>query len=157
MNLYIQMQDGQPINHPIIETNLIQVRPNIDLENLPSEFARFNRYQMPADLVTSPFQIPYNTYGLDADGVTYCDIWAVRDMDDLERQARTMVEQRSVDEQVQSLKDHAAERIANTTGDVQTAWQNYLDSVNSMDTSDPFSVKWPAIPRVDSEGFLIVT
>jgi hypothetical protein len=157
MNLYIQIKDGQPINHPIIETNMIQAYPDVDLINLPPEFARFNRYQMPTDLVTSPFQMPYNSYGLDADGVSYCDIWAVRDMDAGERQVRTRVEQRSVDDEVKFFKDFAADKIANTTGDVQTAWQNYLDSVNSMDTSDPFSVVWPAVPQVDSEGYLIVT
>ena len=43
MNLYIQLENGQPINHPIMEDNLKQAFPEIDLNNLPETFARFER------------------------------------------------------------------------------------------------------------------
>lgn len=43
MNLYIQLENGEPINHPIMEDNLVQAFPDIDLDNLPSNFARFER------------------------------------------------------------------------------------------------------------------
>ena len=60
MNLYIQLENGQPINHPIMEDNLVQAFPNIDLNNLPSNFARFER--IPAPMPTA--------YEIN-DGVTY--------------------------------------------------------------------------------------
>ena len=47
MNLYIQIENGEPINHPIMESNLVQAFPNIDLNNLPSNFARFERVPGP--------------------------------------------------------------------------------------------------------------
>ncbi len=43
MNLYIQLQNGEPVNHPILEENLTQAFPGIDLNNLPDTFARFER------------------------------------------------------------------------------------------------------------------
>jgi len=43
MNLYIQLQNGEPINHPIVEDNLRQAFPEMDLDNLPETFARFER------------------------------------------------------------------------------------------------------------------
>ena len=43
MNLYIQLQNGEPVNHPILEDNLRQAFPEMDLNNLPSDFARFER------------------------------------------------------------------------------------------------------------------
>jgi len=43
MNLYIQLENGQPINHPIMEENLKQAFPEMDLNNLPETFARFER------------------------------------------------------------------------------------------------------------------
>ena len=43
MNLYIQLENGQPINHPIMEENLRQAFPEMDLNNLPETFARFER------------------------------------------------------------------------------------------------------------------
>ena len=47
MNLYIQIENGQPINHPIMEDNLKQAFPEIDLNNLPDTFARFERVPSP--------------------------------------------------------------------------------------------------------------
>ncbi len=43
MNLYIQLQNGEPVNHPIMEDNLTQAFPEMDLNNLPDTFARFER------------------------------------------------------------------------------------------------------------------
>lgn len=43
MNLYIQLENGNPINHPIVEDNLRQAFPEMDLNNLPENFARFER------------------------------------------------------------------------------------------------------------------
>lgn len=47
MNLYIQIKNGQPFEHPIMGDNLIQAFPDIDLNNLPPEFARFERIAIP--------------------------------------------------------------------------------------------------------------
>ena len=43
MNLYIQLENGEPVNHPILEDNLRQAFPEMDLNNLPETFARFER------------------------------------------------------------------------------------------------------------------
>jgi len=43
MNLYIQLENGEPVNHPILEENFVQAFPEIDLNNLPDTFARFER------------------------------------------------------------------------------------------------------------------
>jgi hypothetical protein len=43
VNLYIQLENGKPINHPIMEDNLKQAFPEMDLNNLPETFARFER------------------------------------------------------------------------------------------------------------------
>lgn len=48
MNLYIQIRDGQPYEHPIMEGNFLVAFPNIDLNNLPAEFAKFERVPQPA-------------------------------------------------------------------------------------------------------------
>jgi hypothetical protein len=76
MDLYIQIRDGNPINHPILGDNLRQVYPGIDLNNLPNNFAKFERYLRPEYNV-------YQTY----EGVTYewCgdvvkDVHHVRDL-----------------------------------------------------------------------------
>ena len=58
MNLYIQLENGQPVEHPLIEANLIHL--GIDLDNLPENYARFER-------VPPPELGVYELY----DGVTY--------------------------------------------------------------------------------------
>ena len=49
MNLYIQIdENGKAINHPIMEDNLRQAFPGINTNNLPSNFAKFQRTSRPA-------------------------------------------------------------------------------------------------------------
>lgn len=47
MELFIQIRNGVPYEHPIIGDNFRQVFPSIDVENLPPEFARFERIPTP--------------------------------------------------------------------------------------------------------------
>jgi len=60
MNLYIRIKDGNPVDHPIMEDNFVQAFPDIDVNNLPSEFVKFER-------IERPFAKPYTVYV----GVTY--------------------------------------------------------------------------------------
>lgn len=48
MELYIQVVNNQPVNHPIIKENLLQVFPNIDLEN-STDYVKFERVQKPSE------------------------------------------------------------------------------------------------------------
>lgn len=75
------MKDGKPFEHPILEANLKMAFPDIDLENLPENFARFVRVQRPTHNV---YQINEGcTYEL-IDGV-YQDVWRIRDMTEEEK------------------------------------------------------------------------
>jgi len=47
MELYIRIINGQPFEHPIFGDNFRQAFPEIDVNNLPSEFARFERIELP--------------------------------------------------------------------------------------------------------------
>lgn len=47
MELVIQIRDGMPYEHPILVENLTQAFPGIDIDNLPDNFARFERVDMP--------------------------------------------------------------------------------------------------------------
>ena len=43
MKMFIQIRDGEPYEHPILEANFTQVFPDIDTNNLPANFANFER------------------------------------------------------------------------------------------------------------------
>ena len=41
MDFFIRIKDGQPFEHPIFGDNFRQAFPDVDVNNLPSEFAKF--------------------------------------------------------------------------------------------------------------------
>jgi len=82
MNLYIQIENGQPINHPAFEDNLQEA-----FGSVPSNWAPFNRTQQPNGLLTTPFQTAQCTYALSSDGVTWEDVWIAVDMTEAEKSA----------------------------------------------------------------------
>lgn len=47
LNLFIQIQNSKPVNHPIEESNLRHFIPNLDINSPPEGFARFVRKPMP--------------------------------------------------------------------------------------------------------------
>lgn len=47
MELYIRIVDGKPFEHPIFGDNFRQAFPDVDVNNLPPNFARFVRVQAP--------------------------------------------------------------------------------------------------------------
>lgn len=47
MELFIRIKDGQPFEHPILGDNFRQAFPDVDTNNLPTEFARFVRVEVP--------------------------------------------------------------------------------------------------------------
>ena len=47
MELYIKIRDGQPFEHPILGDNFKENFSHIDINNLPPEFARFERIAIP--------------------------------------------------------------------------------------------------------------
>lgn len=78
MELFIRIKDGQPFEHPIFGDNFRQAFPDVDVNNLPPEFARFERVERP---VLGEYEVMVSedaTYEL-IDGV-WKDVWHKRDM-----------------------------------------------------------------------------
>lgn len=80
--LYIQVVNGQPVDHPIAGWNLRMIYPDATEDNLPKGFERFTRMPPP---VLDEYQV--------LEGVTYeksnygwHDRYHIRSMDPVERQ-----------------------------------------------------------------------
>ena len=71
MKLFIRIENGLPINHPIVEKNFCEVFPHIDINNLPPEFARFERVSEPDPI--DGFKFVHDGYSLV--GEAYQDMW----------------------------------------------------------------------------------
>ena len=85
LELYIQIRDGQPFEHPIFADNFKMAFPDVNINELPADrFAKFIR-------VDAPVPDTYEVY----EGVTYQwvdgvvkDVHTVRAMTDEERAAK---------------------------------------------------------------------
>lgn len=76
MELFIQIRDGQPFEHPILGYNFREAFPHIDPNNLPPEFARFERVEPPR---VGVYEVLLNSTYQWVDGVIK-DVWVVRPM-----------------------------------------------------------------------------
>ena len=76
MELYIRVQNGQPFEHPIFGDNFHQAFPDVDVNNLPPEFAKFTRVEPPAMGVYEVYEGV--TYERNEDG--FVDVHHVRPM-----------------------------------------------------------------------------
>lgn len=86
MKLFIKIKDGKPFEHPISEDNFRLAFPNIDVNNLPPEFAAFERVERPILGPYELFTLETSTYEL-VDGV-YKDVWYKRNMTPEEKAAK---------------------------------------------------------------------
>ena len=91
MKLYIRIENGQPIDHPMIEENLLQAFPELDINNLPSNLIEFVRVDHPEIGVYEVYE--GSNYGI-VNGVCK-DIHQVRSMtveEKLEKQTQVKSE-----------------------------------------------------------------
>jgi hypothetical protein len=92
MELFIRLdENGQAVDHPIIGDNLRQAFPDIDVNNLPSNFARFERLPAPA---ASPYEKNHRvSYQKRHDGVWHdvhsCDLMTREEIVALQDQVKT--------------------------------------------------------------------
>ena len=84
MELFIQIRDGQPFQHPIFGDNFREAFPHVDPNDLPPEFARFERIEPPQYGVYEVLVGPSYQW---VDGVVK-DVWLVRPMNAQEKQAK---------------------------------------------------------------------
>jgi len=76
MELFIRIKNDQPFEHPILGDNFRQAFPDIDVDNLPPEFARFTRVDAP---VLGVYQV-YEGVTYEKIGDVYTDVHQVRAM-----------------------------------------------------------------------------
>jgi len=85
MNLYIEIDNGQPINHPAFEDNLLEV-----FGQIPSNWEPFVRVVKPTLGVYQVFEDIELTYEK-VDGV-WTDVWHYRNMTEAEKAEKIRLE-----------------------------------------------------------------
>ena len=76
---FIQIKDGQPLNHPIVEANFRMAFPKINVDDLPPGFAEFVRIPRP-----EPDEGKYivsSSVSYQWDGNVVKDVWTIEQAD----------------------------------------------------------------------------
>ena len=143
MELFIQIRDGQPFEHPILGSNFREAFPHIDVNNLPPEFARFERIECPDQATT--FQVDVVSYQW-VNGIVK-DVWSVRDMTAEERAAKIEKIRETVLRRLVTYKEVSQIEIDNAaTENIRQLWVDYLAALNAWTLVDPLQPKFPPAP-----------
>lgn len=104
MELFIRIVDGQPFEHPIFGDNFRQAFPNVDVNNLPPEFARFERIEPSAPGEYQKLELHYGW----VDGIVK-DIWTIVEMTDEERAEVDRIKAEEIAERVRLMNESGME------------------------------------------------
>lgn len=83
MELYIKLLNGKPVDHPITKENMISAYPQIDLNNLPQDWAKFVRVPRPK---LGPYEFTECYYEWVGDVVK--DVWYTHQMGEEEKRQK---------------------------------------------------------------------
>ena len=143
MKLYIKVINGVSIDHPSVESNLLEVFGGV----IPSEYELFET--TPNELVRGVFQVAERTYIKRNDGV-WTDSWTIRDMTDSEKADETVKLVKDTERHMTFHKEMAQRGIAACLSgsdlDGVNAWSTYLVRCNNwvLQSLDPLT---PPMPR----------
>jgi hypothetical protein len=151
-SLFIKIVDGQPVDNPVYESNLIQVYGYV-----PPEYQPFTRVQNTITTVTI-YQNLTDTYQ-EVNG-QWQDVWVISEQTTEEKAVTTAKINADGVAQQQALIANANTQIANLTaqGDTQgvETWNTYLASLNAWVmppinpnwTQDTINYEFPNQPRL---------
>lgn len=152
LELYIQIRDGQPHEHPIFADNFKLAFPDVDVNNLPADrFAKFIR-------VAQPVPGTYEVY----EGVTYewvgdvvKDVHHVRPMTAKEKTAKTAQLKADANQAKLDRIAFINDVLTKETGEAaQTLWLDCLSAHEAWElvSVDPITPPFPLFPRKNESG-----
>lgn len=152
MELFIRIVDGQPFEHPIFGDNFRQAFPDVDVDNLPPEFARFERVEQPYK--ATAYEVEECTYRW-VGGIVK-DVWVSRPMTDGERSEKVLALTSVANEIISFFKSTVQEKIDRAPNkEAKQAWLNFAAQVNAWVLVDPAVPNIPRPPMVDMNGNLL--
>jgi hypothetical protein len=150
-DLFIQIRDGMPYQHPIFGDNLRAAFPGIDTDNLPEGFARFIRRE--AEVSAGPYEVLVEEYVWN--GAVVEDNWHIR----------PMTEQEIADTRNQAIArveadrtywiNWANEQMANATDTDKPVWATYIEELTNVTYNDPMNVIFPRPPAMNEDGSIL--
>lgn len=149
MELFIQIRDGQPFEHPIFGDNFREAFPDVDVSNLPPEFARFERIEQPHAAGT--FEVAETSYQW-IDGIVK-DVWTVRPMTDEECTKKLQDLTDRANATVEWMKNMAQQNADSAPSEAaKQAWLDFITELNAWVLIDPENPNIPRPPLIKADG-----
>lgn len=141
--LYIKVENGQTVDHPVFPNNLMDV-----FGEIPSNYEPFIRLPESDRLPLGVFEVTDDTAPLYAKvNDVWTDVYARREMNAEERTAKEDEIRATHNRVIASFKETLVERIANSLDQDEVAfWQNLLDAYNNLVITDLLNPQFPVIP-----------
>ncbi len=155
LELYIQIRDGQPFEHPIFVDNLKLAFPDVDTENIPDTFAKFIRVDAP---VLDTYEVYVGVTYQWVDGVVK-DVHLVRAMTEEERAAKDVELAELAVQEANRLHKFRMGRCQYGVDKTEDAAQKqlWLDCLTAheawvLESVNPITPAFPLFPRKDEAG-----
>lgn len=149
MNLYIEVDsEGNCINHPIGEENLIQI-----FGSIPSKYEPFVRVEQ--NVFPDTFEIMNEVQYQKVDGI-WTDVWTKREMDSNEKFKKNAQIAREFYSTVMNEKTNAEKSRDSASDDEQKKlWQDYIDELQRWTYIDHTGNNIPRHPTLNASGDII--
>jgi hypothetical protein len=156
LELYIQIRDGQPHEHPIFADNFKLAFPEVNINQLPfDQFAKFIRVDVP---VLDTYEVYEGVSYQWIDGVVK-DVHSVRPMTDEERAAKDAELAVLAAQAANALHQIRMERCQTFADETEDAAQKqlWLDCLTAheawvFESVDPITPAFPRFPIKDEAG-----
>jgi len=148
MELFIRIKDGQPFEHPISGENFREAFPHIDVNNLPPEFAKFERVEHPKLGLWDFYEgVTYEWFG---DVVK--DVHHVREMTASEVEIKRAELNQQFYSEVNEVIQEAEQQLSQASEDNKRYWLEYISELRNMVPVYDKAAAWPDKPIFDSNG-----
>jgi hypothetical protein len=157
LELYIRMEDGQPVDHPVLGGNLRKVIGNFEYGCAPDGWAAFKRRHPPG--LHSLYKKEKEQYIVQEDGVV-TDNWVLVDMDEQEAEEERIKLAEQFNIGMAELKEEAQSTINALTEENDTVgvneWQNYLACLEECESAGFGNMNVPKRPlkKLDGSGWV---
>lgn len=154
MELFIQLRDGVPVEHPIFGDNFRDAFPDIDTKNLPPQFARFERLLPPDATTLGEFETYDTSYAWFGKGKRRCvrDVFTKRPMNEMERAQKAADISAHWTNMLAQMIPAAQATAERYDGEVKEMWLHYAKALEDAEVTDPLSFMPPPAPRRDDQG-----
>jgi hypothetical protein len=154
MNLYIKVENGQTINHPILESNLLQTFVD---GVIPPEYEKFERIPYDSSLKKTDYQVAKCYYVKNENGV-WQDSWVIEDLVGEEKDKKTQELIDIANEAIKRQKAFAEQMIVSCISrsdlDGVVVWNEYINILNAWKLISvcPTTPSIPNLPVMDFEN-----